>query len=324
MGLPNLPSFWEILKNTAELIQQGVPNNSSTCKLWQCVCNNSISFQARFCCPPNIVLRPFPPTFASLLWKLFVCCNSQVLPTPSSWHLLLAFLNISKCQSVTNCHCQSKSINSVRLVLTMYKIFEFSLSLDIVNHQSPNCFSQCLRQILCDLPFIHVQLISCINSSQSMITSTAKLYLRFNININNDIWFCGVRGLKTRRLRPMALTLLCSLVSPTWLHRSLRCQLSPRSASIIWRLFLSQLTHWLDLKIRWALVWQDQWAGCTWPSPSQWSPHKLWWALGPMTAPPRSSAWRPSMSPWSPGRRAPPGDSSPPWRRLPRWRPAPY
>ena len=203
----------------------------------QCVCNSFISFQARFCCPPNIVLRPFLPTFASLLWKLFVCCNSQVLPTPSSWHLLLAFLNISKCQSVTNCHCQSKSINSVRLVLTMYKIFEFSLSLDIVNHQSPNCFSQCLRQILCDLPFIHVPLISCTDSSQSMITSTAKLYLRFNININNDIWFCGVRGLKTRRFRSMALTLLCSLVSPTWLHRSLRCQLSPRSASIIWRLF---------------------------------------------------------------------------------------
>ena len=132
------------------------------------------------------------------------------------------------------------------------KIFEFSLSLDIVNHQSPNCFSQCLRQILCDLPFI--QLISCTNSSQPIITSTANLYLRFNIKINNDIWFCGVRGLKTRRLRSMALTLLCSLVSPTWLHRSLRCQISPRSASIIWRLFLSQLTHWLDFNIRWVQV----------------------------------------------------------------------
>ena len=107
-----VPSFWEVLKRTAELVQQGALDNTRTCKLWYCVCNNFISFQARFCCPPNIVLRLFPPTFASLLWKLFVCCNSQVLPTPSSWHLLLAFPNISKYQSVTNCHCQSKSINS--------------------------------------------------------------------------------------------------------------------------------------------------------------------------------------------------------------------
>ena len=129
-----------------------------TKNLQNCVCNNSISFKARFCCPPNIVLRPSLPPSRRCYENCSFVVTAKCSPLPAVDISCLPFLtsqNINPSQtvivnpkvstlSVWFLQCKKKYLNSVYLWTS-----------SIINHQTASLSVYARFCVICLLSMSH-------------------------------------------------------------------------------------------------------------------------------------------------------------------------
>ena len=106
--------------------------------LQKCVCNNSISFKARFCCPPNIVLHPtLPPSrrcYENCSFVVTVKC-SPLSAVDISCLPFLTSQNVNPSQTViVNPKVSALSIWFSQCIEYLNSVYLWTSS--IINHQT--------------------------------------------------------------------------------------------------------------------------------------------------------------------------------------------